>query len=78
VKGEFMVEKKQQMEVFFLPSTAGLIKIYINGFKPYDSRGQVNAILNDVTISIKGHHRKKTVVRALASLHESLLNKNRD
>lgn len=72
------MQKNNHFETIFLPSNSGIVKIYIYGFKPYGSWGQVFASLNDVTVNIKGYNRKKTIIRALANLNESLLNIKED
>ncbi|HEY4553366.1 MAG TPA: hypothetical protein VIG80_09245 [Bacillaceae bacterium] len=72
------MQKNHKYEAIFLPTKTGLVKIYIYGFKPYGSWGQVFASINNVSVNMKGYNRKKTIIRALAKLNESLLNKNKD
>lgn len=72
------MHKNNKFEVIFLPSTSGIVKIYIYGFKPHGSWGQVYSSMNDLSVSVKGYNRKKTIIRSLAKLNESLLNKKED
>ncbi|MBU5214426.1 MULTISPECIES: hypothetical protein [Heyndrickxia] len=68
----------EQMDAIFLPTETGMIKIYAYGFSPSGSWGQVYTEYNDITITVKGYHRKKTIIRSLSRLNESLLNKMED
>ncbi|MDZ5470595.1 hypothetical protein SM124_02415 [Bacillus sp. 31A1R] len=69
-----MRKKHQTMELLILPSLSGLIKVHIYGFREQREWGQVFAELNGTVVSAKGYHRKKTIIRTLAKLNESLLN----
>ncbi|MBS4217932.1 hypothetical protein KHA96_06300 [Bacillus sp. FJAT-49711] len=68
------MRKNNRFEVIFIPANSGMIKIYIYGFKPYGSWGRVFAAMNDISINVKGYNRKRTIIKALAQLNESLLN----
>ncbi|MBS4198772.1 hypothetical protein KHA93_03790 [Bacillus sp. FJAT-49732] len=68
------MRKNNRYEMIFIPTNYGMIKIYIYGFKPYGSWGQVVASMNDLSVNAKGYNRKRTIVKALALLNESLLN----
>lgn len=67
-----------RMEVLFLPSNTGMIKIFIYGFLSDGAWGRVYASLNDVTVVEKGYNRKKTIIQSLTKLHNSLLHKKKD
>jgi hypothetical protein len=64
-----------KMEMMIFPSDKGMIKLYIYGFQGYGNWGKVYATYNDITVSSKGYHRKKAIVRSLVKIHESLVNK---
>ncbi|MCR2820902.1 hypothetical protein [Lederbergia panacisoli] len=68
------MRKNNRFEVIFIPTNSGMIKLYIYGFKPYGSWGHVFASMNDISINVKGYNRKRTIIKALAQLNESLLN----
>ncbi|MBS4177304.1 hypothetical protein [Lederbergia citrea] len=72
------MQKNNQFEAIFLPSKSGIVKIFIYGFQPYGSWGQVFASMNDMSVNVKGYNRKKTIIRAIAKLNESLLNMKED
>lgn len=67
------MKKSRSYEAIFLPSKSGVIKMYIYGFKTYDSWGSVFASLNGVSVHVKGYNRKKAMVRSVKKLNESLL-----
>ncbi|RLQ90602.1 hypothetical protein [Falsibacillus albus] len=69
------MKRFEQMELILLPIEQGLIKIYVYGFNSKGAWGRVYAELNESNISIKGYHRKKTIIKALSKLNEKLLNK---
>ncbi|MEK3887145.1 hypothetical protein [Bacillus sp. FSL K6-3431] len=62
------------LEIIYLPSKFGMVKVYVYGFKTFGAWGQVFATLDDISVNVKGYNRKKTIVRSLTSLNESLLN----
>jgi hypothetical protein len=64
----------KRMDMFFLPSQHGTIKLFVYGFHPLGNGGQVYAELNGITVKVKGFQRKRVIVRALRKLHELLLN----
>ncbi|MGE8206708.1 hypothetical protein ACQKP0_19545 [Heyndrickxia sp. NPDC080065] len=72
------MKRHDQMDVIFLPADKGMIKIYAYGFSPAGSWGQVFTEYNNITVTVKGYHRKKTIIRCLSRLNESLLNKMGD
>ncbi|GIN89965.1 hypothetical protein J6TS1_03840 [Siminovitchia terrae] len=72
------MRKNKDYEAVFLPSKSGVIKIYIYGFKPYGSWGEVHTSMNGVSVSVRGYNRKKTIIRSLKKLNESLLNIKED
>ena len=70
--------KNNTYEALFLPTKSGVIKIYIYGFKPYGSWGNVITSMNTVSVNVKVYNRKKTIIRSLEKLNESLLNMKED
>jgi hypothetical protein len=72
-KNKNKVINMHKMEVLFIPSSSGIIKIYIYGFIK-GSAGKVYATLNDVVSSSKGYNKKRTIIKAVSKLHQSLSN----
>ncbi|PKR86875.1 hypothetical protein [Heyndrickxia camelliae] len=72
------MQKHEHMDVFFLPTRSGMIKIYSYGFSSGESWGQVFTEYNDITVSVKGYNQKKAIIKSISRLNDSLLNKNRD
>lgn len=72
------MKRHDHMDVIFLPTETGMIKIYAYGFSPSGAWGQVITEYNDITVTVKGYHRKKSIIRSLTRLNESLLNKMED
>lgn len=70
--------KSDRYEMIFLPSDVGMIKVYIYGFRHYGGQGRVFAALNDINVTIKGNNRNKAIVKALAKLHDSLLERTEE
>ncbi len=70
--------ERNHYEAIFLPTKSGVIKIYIYGFKPRGSWGQVFATKNGITVNVKGYNRRKTIIRSLTKLNDSLLNIKED
>ncbi|UYM81927.1 hypothetical protein OF848_16795 [Heyndrickxia coagulans] len=68
----------ERMDRIFIPAEAGYIKIYVFGFLRDSAWGQVFAEYNGLTVVVKGYNRKKTIIRALTKLHESLLKLKKD
>ncbi|MEI2664931.1 hypothetical protein [Rossellomorea sp. LJF3] len=71
------MKKTKRMEVLFLPTERGTIRVYVYGFKSPRSLGQVVVSYNDVSVEAKGYKRNKTIIKALAQLHELIVN-NKD
>lgn len=61
-----------KMEFIFIPANNGIIKLYVYGFSGMNAPGKVYATYNDFVVSSKGYNRKRTIVKALSKLHESL------
>ncbi|GER68121.1 hypothetical protein BpJC7_27770 [Weizmannia acidilactici] len=68
----------ERMDMFFIPAKEGYIKIYVYGFLHDSSWGQVFTEYNGLTVVVKGYNRKKTIIRSLTKMHESLLKLKRD
>lgn len=77
-KGDVAMRKNNRVELIYLPTDSGVVKIYIYGFKPFGAWGQVFASMNDVSVNVKGFNRKKTIIRSLTVLNESLLKLNEE
>ncbi|MFC7784572.1 MULTISPECIES: hypothetical protein [unclassified Rossellomorea] len=68
------MKKTKSMEILFLPTDRGTVKVYVYGFKSPRSLGQVVVSYNNVSIEAKGYKRNKTIIKALAQLHETIVN----
>jgi hypothetical protein len=68
------MKKAKSMEILFLPTDRGTIKVYVYGFKSPRSLGQVVVSYNNVSIEAKGYKRNKTIIKALAQLHDTIVN----
>ncbi|MCA1062177.1 hypothetical protein QTG56_19170 [Rossellomorea sp. AcN35-11] len=68
------MKKTKHMEILFLPTDRGTIKVYVSGFISPRSLGQVVVSYNNVSIEAKGYKRNKTIIKALAQLHETIIN----
>jgi hypothetical protein len=66
--------KNKQMEILFLPTERGTVKVYVYGFKTPRSLGKVVVTFNHVSTEAKGYRRNKTIIKALAQLHETIVN----
>ncbi|MGR3763667.1 hypothetical protein [Rossellomorea sp. NS-SX7] len=66
--------KKKQMEILFLPTDRGTVKVYAYGFTAPRSLGQVIVTFDHVSVEAKGYRRNKTIIKALAELHETIVN----
>ncbi len=62
------------MEMLLLPSSNGMIKIYIYGFKTSKSYGKVFVEYNGITVEDKGSRKEKLIIKALTKLHQALVN----
>lgn len=63
-----------KMEVLMVPTTAGLMKIYIYGFQN-GGAGKVYATLNQRVNTSKGYNKRLAIIRAVERLHQSFTNK---
>ncbi|MDQ0214823.1 hypothetical protein J2S13_001220 [Oikeobacillus pervagus] len=70
------MNKSDRMELILIPSNKGFIKIHIYGFETYGAWGQVFAQLNEITVNMKGFHKKKTLIKTLVRLHDTLKKNN--
>jgi hypothetical protein len=66
--------KSKQIEILFLPTERGTVKVYVYGFKTPRSLGKVVVTFNNVSVEAKGYRRNKTIIQALAQLHETIVN----
>jgi hypothetical protein len=66
--------KSKQIEILFLPTERGTVKVYVYGFKTPRSLGKVVVTFNNVSVEAKGYRRNKTIIKALAQLHETIVN----
>ncbi|MCU9612273.1 hypothetical protein OEV98_01690 [Caldibacillus lycopersici] len=64
----------KNLEMIFIPSSFGLIKVYSYGFIQPGASGKVYATYNDIVVSSKGYNRKRTIIKALSKLHELVVN----
>lgn len=66
-----------RIEMIFIPAKNGYIKIFIYGFSNLGTWGNAVAEFNGITVSAKGFNKKRTIVRSIAKLHESLMRKDK-
>ncbi|MCA1056618.1 hypothetical protein LCM10_16670 [Rossellomorea aquimaris] len=66
--------KNKQMEILFLPTEGGTVKVYVYGFKKPRSVGHVIVTFDHVSVEAKGYKRNQTIIKALAQLHETIIN----
>jgi hypothetical protein len=72
-----MIDYDMRMEMIFIPAKNGYIKVYVYGFSSLGTWGNAVAEFNGVTVTAKGFNKKRTIVRSISKLHESLLRKGR-
>ncbi|UII57220.1 hypothetical protein LS684_07195 [Cytobacillus spongiae] len=65
-----------RMDLIFIPTTTGLLKVQVTGFIRLGSLGKVFAELNGITATASGYHRKKTIIQSLTNLHTLILKNN--
>lgn len=70
-----MVDYDIRMEMIFIPTKNGYIKVFVYGFNRLGTWGSAVAVFNEESVSAKGFNKKRTIVHALAKLHRSLLRK---
>ncbi|RSD28304.1 hypothetical protein EJA10_07025 [Mesobacillus subterraneus] len=64
-----------QVEMIFIPAKNGYIKVFVYGFTNLGTWGSAIAEFNGLSVSAKGFNKKRTVVRSITKLHESLVKK---
>jgi len=62
------------MEIIFIPQKRGTIKVYIYGFHGGSGYGKVFATFEDMVASSKGYNKRRTIIRALSKLYETIAN----
>lgn len=72
-----MIDYDMRMEMIFIPAKNGYIKVYVYGFSNLGTWGNAVAVFNGVTVTAKGFNKKRTIVRSISKLHESLVRKGR-
>ncbi|MEH7445094.1 hypothetical protein V7201_22570 [Bacillus sp. JJ1122] len=65
------------MEMIFIPAKNGFIKVFIYGFSNLGTWGKAVAEFNGLSVSAKGFNKRRTIIRSIAKLHESLVKKGR-
>jgi hypothetical protein len=73
----WVMNQYKRMEILFLPTERGMIKVHIYGYIRPRSLGHVFAEFNNVTVDAKGYNRNKTIIKTLTCLHNTLVN-NKD
>lgn len=71
------MKKEKRMEFWNLPSSQGMIKVWVYGFQHAGDFGRAIAVSDNITVTTKGYNRKKTIVRSLAKLHQVLLDQQK-
>lgn len=69
--------EEKRMEMIFIPAKNGYIKVFIYGFSNLGTWGKAFAEFNGISVAATGFSKKRTIVRSIAKLHESLLNKGK-
>ncbi|PLS16495.1 hypothetical protein CVD28_15520 [Bacillus sp. M6-12] len=64
-----MKKQSRAMELIFIPSNLGLVKIYIHGFEESVSGGEVIIILNDLMVKRRGNDKKATTIKSFLMLN---------
>jgi hypothetical protein len=72
-----MEYEDRSMEMIFIPAKNGYIKVFIHGFSNLGTWGNAIAEFNGISAAAKGFNKKRTIVRSIAKLHESLLKKGK-
>lgn len=68
-----MIDYDMRMELIFIPAKNGYIKVFVNGFSNLGTLGNAVAEYKGVAVTAKGFNKKRTIVRSIAKLHESLV-----
>ena len=63
-----------KMEILLIPTSSGLMKIYVYGFQD-GSAGKVYATLNQRVTTSKGYNKKLAIIRAVERLQQLFMNK---
>ncbi|PPA72221.1 hypothetical protein [Jeotgalibacillus proteolyticus] len=66
------MKKGIKLDILRIPASHGTIIVYTEGFEEPNSKGRVYAELKGHSVTAVGHHRKRTIVRAIAQLHQRL------
>ncbi|KUP08765.1 hypothetical protein Q73_04610 [Bacillus coahuilensis m2-6] len=59
-------------DIMIIPLDIGDVRLYIKGFKE-EKFGEVTLYYKSVVLRNKGRNRKKTMIKCLSQLHESLV-----
>ncbi|RFU71085.1 hypothetical protein D0469_03870 [Peribacillus saganii] len=62
----------QAMELIFIPSNLGLVKIYIHGFEESGDGGEVIITLNDLMVKRRGLQKKATMIKSFLMFNRLL------
>ncbi|TFE00319.1 hypothetical protein [Jeotgalibacillus salarius] len=64
------MKKGLTLNILRIPVNTGVITAYIEGFNENHTKGTVYAELNGEHVAATGFNKKKTIVRAIAKLHQ--------
>ncbi|MBM7578319.1 hypothetical protein [Jeotgalibacillus terrae] len=64
------MKKGLTLNILRIPVEAGVITAFIEGFNEDQAKGTVYAELNSEHVAATGFNKKKTIVRAIAKLHQ--------
>lgn len=70
-----MKDYELRMEIILIPSKNGMIKVFIYGFIHLGTWGKAVAEVKGVAVTANGFSKKRTIVRSLTKLHETLIKK---
>jgi hypothetical protein len=66
-------------EMLVIPTPIGLCKVFVYGFLQSGTkswtRGKVYASINDTSVSGTGYNRKRTIIKVVDDLYNSIINK---
>ncbi|KIL47531.1 hypothetical protein [Jeotgalibacillus campisalis] len=66
------MKKGIKLDILRIPTDFGTVVVYTDGFTDKGSKGKVFAELNGFSAFAVGHHRKRTIIRAITQLHQKL------
>jgi len=69
-----MMQKNRNYEMIYIPTSVGMIKVYVYGFQKAGKPGRVFIMLNHLKVNGSGLHKKETIIHTLSKLN-SIMNR---